>query len=299
MIRNLFAAFCSLALAAQTAAKSNNEPLQLKASSPWNVDYADDRCRLMRLFGEGDEKVFAIFDRYGTGERFRMTIAGKPVQTAKDNGEATVQFGPGENEQRLAFFKGSLGEYPALVFQSQIRVAPPSLAELTAIDKRKSDDWIELSPVGSEREGAIRNLTIGKPLRRSVIMNTGSMRKSFEALNTCVDNLMESWGIDVEKHKTLTRETKPEENPGDWVVSEDYPLNMLFAGQPAIVEFRLSVGIDGKPTACHIQSTTRPKAFDDAVCKSVMRRAHLIPALDREGKPIASFYRNTVSFRIP
>ena len=288
-----------LGLTTPVAAQSNREPLRLKASSPWNVDYATDRCRLMRKFGEGEELVFAIFDRYGPGERFRMTIAGKPLKTAVEEGEATVQFGPTESVQKLAFFKGNLGEYPALVFQSQTRVAPPSLLEMSAIDKRKDDEWIELSPVGPQREGAIRYMTIGKPLRRAVVMETGPMRKSFEALNTCVDNLMASWGIDVEKHKTLTREAKPAENPERWVVSADYPLKMLSAAQPAIVEFRLSVGIDGKPTACHIQSTTRPKEFDNAVCKSVMRRAQLDPALDSEGKPIASFYRNTVSFRIP
>ena len=297
MIRNLFAAFCSLALATQAAAKSNNEPLRLKASSPWNVDYADDRCRLMRKFGEGEELVFAIFDRYGPGEYFRMTIAGRPVKTAIENGEATFEFGPKEGEQKYAFNKGSLGEYPALVFLSQVRLAPPSLLELTAIEKRKNDEWIDLAPVTPEREGAIRNLTINRPLRRAVIMETGPMRKPLEALGKCIDNLMASWGVDVNKHKNLMRKAAPAEDPKRWVVSADYPLKMLAAGQPAIVEFRLSVGIDGKPTACHIQSSTRPKEFDNAVCKSVMRRAQLNPALDSEGKPIASYYRNTVRFQ--
>lgn len=125
------------------------------------------------------------------------------------------------------------------------------------------------------------------------------MHAPLAALGKCIDNLLTHWGIDVEKHKTLKREAKPAESPDRWVVTGDYPRKMLDAGQPAIVNFRLSVGADGVPTGCHIQSTTRPKEFDDAVCKSVMRRASFIPALDAEGKPLASYYRNTVRFQIP
>lgn len=299
MLKKFFTVFALISIATSSQAQSAKGPLQLKQTSAWNVDYADDRCRLMRQFGEGDDKVFAIFDRYGPGERFRITIAGKPVKTAVENGEATIKFGPVEGEQKLAFYKGNLGEYPALVFQSQARIAPPTPLEQSAIDQRKADEWIELASVGPERESAIRNLTITKPLRRTIIMETGPMRKPLEALGLCIDNLMASWGIDVEKHKLLTQPVKPLTSPGRWIVSTDYPVNMLSAGQPAIVEFRMSVGADGNPVSCHIQSTTRPKEFDKAVCGSLMERARFAPALDVEGKPLASFYRNSVRFALP
>ncbi len=281
------------------AAHAAQPPLRLKKSSAWNVDYAEDRCRLMRQFGEGEEKVYAIFDRYGPGERFRMTITGRPVRTSVQNGEATVQFGPDEREQQLAFYKGNLGDNPALVFQSQARVASASLEEQKQIENRRDDDWIDIAPVGREREAAIRELVIGKPLRRTVILETGPMRKPLETLDQCVDNLMASWGVDVEKHKQLSRPVQPLTPPGKWVVASDYPLKMLSVGQPAIVEFRMSVGADGTPVSCHIQSTTRPKEFDKAVCGSLMRRARFSPALDAQGQPLASYYQNTVRFALP
>lgn len=284
---------------ASSSAYAAQPPLQLKQTSPWNVDYADDRCRLMRQFGEGEEKVYAIFDRYGPGERFRMTIAGKPVRTSVQNGDANIQFGPTESEQQLAFYKGDLGEYPALVFHSQVRVAPPSAAEQALIDKRKNDEWIEIAPVDPVREAAIRTLTVGKPLRRTVILETGPMRKPLEALGKCIDNLMISWGVDVERHKMLSRTVEPLTSPVKWVVSSDYPVKMLSSGQPAIVEFRMSVSADGSPVSCHIQSTTRSKEFDKAVCGSLMKRARFSPALDADGKPLASYYRNTVRFALP
>lgn len=299
MYNNLFGALALIAISLPTSAQAAEPALELKQTSAWNVDYADDRCRLMRKFGSGKDEAFAIFDRYGPTDRFRMTLAGKPFKTFVENGEATVQFGPAEGEQQLKFYRGTLGEMPALVFRHQIRVAPPSATEQTAIDNAKNGVWVELAPVGPERVRAIKNLSVGKPLRQTVVLETGPMQKPFEALAKCVDDLMITWGIDVERHKTLSQSVRPLTSPGEWIVSKDYPMKMLSAGQPAIVEFRLSVDAEGKPASCHIQSTTRPKDFDKAVCDSLMRRARFAPALDADGKPIASYYRNTVNFALP
>lgn len=300
MRREILAAIAMIATASAASAQSGKEPLILKPVSSWHVDYADDRCRLGREFGEGEQQTYLFFDRYGPGEYFRLLLAGKEVKASSDKIEATVQFGPTEKEQRLHFFKGNLAKWPALVFTSQARIAPPSDAEASAIvNKNKDDGWVDLAPISPERQKAVKYITVGKPLRRQITLQTGSMRAPLVALDKCIDNLMTTWGIDVEKHRTLSRELTPHQSPANWVISKDYPLNMLSAGQPAIVEFRLSVGPDGIPTACHIQSTTRPKEFDDAVCKSVMRRARFAPALDAQGKPLASYYRNSVRFHIP
>jgi hypothetical protein len=299
MTAKLLAAFSMIAISVTATVQAAKPPLHLKQTSPWNVDYADDRCRLMRKFGEGDEEVYAVFDRFGPGEQFRLTLAGKIFKTSLEKGKAAVMFGPAEEEQQLNFSSGSFGEFPAFLFDSQARLAPLTASEQAAIDKSGGEAWIDLTPVGPAREAAIRNLTVNKPLRQALILETGSMRKPLEALGKCVDNLMTIWGIDVEKHKSLTQRVKPLTSPGKWVVSQDYPAKMLSAGQPAIVEFRLSVGADGKPVSCHIQLTTRPKEFDAAVCGSLMKRARFKPALDADGKPLASYYRNTVRFALP
>jgi Gram-negative bacterial TonB protein C-terminal len=299
MISRLLASLAVVAAPSPAFAQSVREPLVLKPTSPWHVDYADDRCRLARQFGEGEEQVYVFFDRYGPTEYFRLTVAGKPVKTSAEKADATVQFGPSEAEQKILFFNGNLGKMPALIFAGSMRVAPATAVEFAAATKSDDDEWIEFETISAERQKAIRYLAVGKPLRRAVTLETGSMRAPFLALDKCIDNLMTTWGIDTEKHRTLTRKTKPQQSPNKWVVSSDYPLNMLASGQSAIVEFRLSVGADGVPSACYIQSTTRPKEFDNAVCKSVMRRARFDPALDAAGKPLASYYRNTVRFQLP
>ena len=52
----------------------------------------------------------------------------------------------------------------------------------------------------------------------------------------------------------------------------------------------------GKPSACHIQQSASPPEFSKAVCDAMMRRAHFEPALDKDGKPVASYYRSSVIF---
>jgi hypothetical protein len=293
-----FTAIALCALMISTQVQAAKEPLRLKQTSQWNVDYADERCRLIRKFGEGEEQVYLLFDQFGPGEHFRMTLAGKPVKTSIVDGEVTIQFGPAEAEQKVGFYKGDLGKEPALLLQAQTRLAAPTPAEQAAIDKAPKGEWVELAPIAPERQSAIRTLTIGKPLRRAVVLETGPMRKPMEAMSTCIDSMLASWGIDVERHKKLTRAVEPASSPGDWVISRDYPVKMLSAGQPAIVEFRLSVDAQGNPTSCFIQLTSRPKEFDKAVCGALMKRARFIPALDEAGEPIASYYRNTVHFKI-
>ena len=288
--------FVALAMPAPAAPPA---PLILKPTSAWQIDYADERCRLGRQFGEGKQTVLLIMDRFGPSEYFRLTIAGQVVKTFVEKGDADIQFGPSEEEQQLAFLKGNLGKEPALIFSGSMRIAPPSATELLAIKNREKTEGGVVEPISDDRQKAVRHLRVSKPLRKPVMLETGSMRAPLAALDTCIENLLTSWGLDVERHKTLSRTVTPLKSPDKWIMPSDYPNEMLSAGQPALVSFRLSIGPDGVPADCHIQATTRPKEFDNAVCKSVMRRARFFPALDAQGQPLASYYQNNVYFRIP
>lgn len=293
--------FLTIALFAMpnTAIAAKPEPLTLKPSSAWHVDYAEDRCRLGRQFGVGEQQTLLFMDRYGPEEYFRLTVSGKLIEASSAAPKAKIQFGPSEAEQELEFLLGNLGNKPAFVFVNRARVAPPSASELDAINRQPEQAWAAVQPISDDRKKAIKFFRVGKPLGTEVILETGSMRAPLAALDSCIDNLLTTWGIDVAKHKTLMRPVKSLSPPEKWVVSSDYPMKMLMKGQPAIVEFRLNVSPDGTPVSCHIQSTTRPKEFDEAVCGSLMKRARFAPALDAEAKPMASYYRNTVRFAIP
>jgi hypothetical protein len=66
MIHWCIAAFAgALPLAAASAATAQ-ETLALGPSSDWILDYADERCMLFRVFGEGREEVRLRIDSYGS-----------------------------------------------------------------------------------------------------------------------------------------------------------------------------------------------------------------------------------------
>ena len=193
--------FVALAIPAP-AAVAAPAPLILKPTSAWQVDYGDEKCRLVRQFGEGKQTAFLFMDLYGPNEYFQLTIAGKFVPTSVQKGDANIQFGPIEKEQKFAFVRGTIGKEPALLFSKSGRIAPPNAAELSAIKDRSDDEWINLQPISEDRKKAVKYLRIGKPLRKPVTLETGSLRGPLAALDRCVENLVASWGVDVEKHKT-------------------------------------------------------------------------------------------------
>lgn len=295
---SIFILLAALTLPGTVAAK---EPLRLKPSSKWNIHYADDSCRMGRSFGAGDEKIVLIADRYQPGGDLRLSFVGKPTHTRLNEGYVEVKFGPAEAEQKVSFYPGLLADKtPTLILQHGVRIVPypPEVLKAyeAAVKAKKYDfDWPEIAP---EREAAVTYIEVKRSVGQPFILETGSLGAPLAALEKCTDELLDHWGIDVAKHASLSRPVRAKSNPGNWMKSDDYPSEMLRLGKRAIVHFRLNVDVAGKATACHIQQSTRPKAFDDAVCKAIMRNARFEPALDADGKPVASYWLNSVVFHI-
>ncbi|WP_420607588.1 energy transducer TonB [Novosphingopyxis sp.] len=285
-----------------TAAMAEKETLVLQPSSKWQVDYADDSCRLARQFGEGEQTSVLILDRYEPGDSFTMIVSGKPFGGTVNGDKAHLRFGPAEEEKDGYFASGDLNDQPAMIFAS---TSIGKLAEIKTVSSKaakKSDDETAIAKrdgISDEREEAVRFLQIDAYGFPPVLLETGSLGAPMKALRTCVDELMSHWGVDVERIKTATRMPMPIGNVGRWVTSSDYPKDLLRKGAQGLVNFRLSIDEKGKVTDCHIQASTRPQGFDDAVCEAISKRARFKPALDAEGKPLASYWISRVRFEIP
>ncbi len=279
------------------AQAQDDDALRLKPSSKWVMHHADDSCRLMRIFGEGKNKVAFYIERYEPGDYFVMLAAGRPFKSVSRSEHAFVRFGETHQETRLNFAPGSLADYePAMIFQS-------TWFDARSVDgkpARKPGDRRDIfsQTYAPEAETAIDWISIRRPRKEAVVLETGSMGSPMEAMRHCTDQLLTGWGIDLEKHRNLAQAVKPTGSPGDWVRASDYPSQLLRAGQQGIVRFRLSVGADGVPTDCHIQQSTRPEGFDRAVCAALMRKARFEPARTKSSEAIASYWRSTVRFAI-
>lgn len=285
----------ALLLVAVPSLAAEKAPVELTPTTPWNVHYADDYCRLARFFGADKQRVILSIEQGSPGDAFRMTLAGPMMDGLQVKGDASIAFG-NLGEQKVPFFPGSLSDgTPAWISGDTIRIRPYSAADEAFTAK---NGYYPSSPISEDDQAAATSLLIGRPLRNPLRLKTGSMKAVFAAMSKCTDELLDHWGIDVARHRERSRSVMPVSNPAKWMKSSDYPSEMLGKGQPGIVRFRLSVGADGKPTACHIQRSTNAKGFDNVVCNGLMRRARFEPALDKEGQPLASYYVNAVQFQV-
>ena len=284
-----------LVLALGTAQAAPKPPLMLAASSKWNLDYAEDSCRIIRKFGNDDDETTLIIERFSPGDSFSLLVAGKPLASGRFKWgqvtKTTVRFGLSEAEQELTVAPASLGDAPGFL------VSGVTFAELPD-EIADEEPAVYHARIAPEREAAVRELSVSGPFRRDLVLQTGSMGPPMAALRNCIGELLTHWGMDLPRYENRSRDVKPLNNPGRWLVSSDYPREMLSTGQQGLVSFRLMVGPEGKPLSCHIQRSTRPQEFDDAVCRGLMRRAQFNPALDVEGKPMLAFFQSSVRFQM-
>ena len=286
-------------------AEDDKAPLVLEPASPWHVNYADDSCRLARTFGKEDDESIFYIERHEPGDRFFMLVAGSPFERSRE-GKVDFAFGPGGRESENAGRLGTFGKYEPAIILDNMALLPLS-HDKESYDARKivnseeatADTNLFEQELTPEQEATIEWLEVRRNRGRPVRLALGSMGDSMKAMRTCTDELLTHWGIDVEEHRKLTKAVVPKGNAGRWMTSSDYPVGLLDRGTEGIVKFRLSVDVDGNPTACQTLKSTRPVGFDDVVCQKLMRRAQFEPALGENGQPIASFWRSAVRFAMP
>jgi hypothetical protein len=122
-----------------------------------------------------------------------------------------------------------------------------------------------------------------------VMLDTGPLNKAFAELRKCTADLVKSWGLDPAEQVTLSRRPELKGSLSDWVRPGDLPSDVLLSGRQSGVNFRLIVGPDGKLIKCEIQRGQGNGEFE-RVCNALMHRAAFEPALNAEGKPVASYF---------
>jgi len=286
------------------SAAAPSSTIEIAPTSDWTVNYANDSCRLSRTFGEGENAMSLSFDRFEPGDDFMLTVGG--YRLAGHKGDRTsLRFGPGVHGEIDGLDEAYLSDLTPALYVTSARLhdmpaaklgaqeAPSGLARETAARMTRTQHQID--PAVEDSIASLDVIAKGKP---SLRLKLGSLGKPMAALRTCTDDLLANWGIDLAAHRGLTRPAIPVGSPGDWLTSSDYPDEPLMARQPGLVQVRLSVGVDGKPTDCFIQQSTRGAGFATTVCQALMRRGRFEPALGADGKPIASYWRTSVRFDI-
>ena len=258
--------------------------------SPWNLDGTDSGCALRRTFGTDEPPLYLEMRRFAPGDGFLLIVTGKQLSSIGRSTKLKVRYGqlPGHDEP----IRFSLG---GTTYQKN--KAP--IATIFA-----SSDLGQPSPnrIGDTMTPIIEAQATNVALEwrdKRIVMQTGPLDKPFAIMRKCTDSLLETWGLDVEVQRTLARRVAAI-NQARWAseIQKVYPSDLAGMGQQARVNIIMMVDEKGKPTGCKVLSSYNNARFDTLACKGMMENAEFIPALDRAGNPVASYYTTAVNYSV-
>jgi hypothetical protein len=299
----------SLALLLQSAPVHAADELRVLAPvSDWTLDFADERCSLIREFADGDRKVRLQIDSYGPVLGYRVMISGDLVAGT----EFRVAYSPDTRERDpLQMILGKFDGENAVSFgPAFLPVLPPADPKPLAAEQTPGSPREAVLP-GTEFERSVTHMTVSFRLRKPFRLDTGSMAAPFAAMHRCVDDLIASWGIDPAQHRARTRppvlvlDELPEgykqvtvdlrdDRPG-YTEREHQAIARALARERAwpvtragyVAPVRVMVDAAGKSTACVVQIPSASAESRQSLCQQFAGPYQ--PALDAEGRPMASF----------
>lgn len=275
------------AAAAPAATVTSAPPVQtvLTQSGPWFVDYAATSCKLRRPFGTDHQRVWVEFQQRAPRAEYHMMLYGPGIGALGASAPLEFRLGDG--------YLIKANGWTAATTLNGIKLMRFYLGDPETDGRSRAASYLAYQAPGALAGATYLEI---KTSKADLKFTSGAIQAAITGLNGCVDDLVRGWGLDPAVQRTLSRQPMPLGEPGKWLTSNDFPERELEEGRGGIVEFRLIVSAAGEPTGCTVQSGLAYAGFDQATCGAVMRRAHFSPALDAQGKPVASYYSSVVSF---
>ena len=97
----------------------------------------------------------------------------------------------------------------------------------------------------------------------------------------------------------IARSAAPVASPGTWIRSGDYPADAIRAGKSGRVVVDLAVDDHGRVTACRLHVSSDTPSLDATTCRIMIERAAFTPAIDLQGRPIATTFTLPVRWVLP
>lgn len=90
------------------------------------------------------------------------------------------------------------------------------------------------------------------------------------------------------------------DNQGSWArrIQENYPARAIRDEIEGRVGVRVTIGANGRVTACSVTSSSGSSVLDDAACEGMQRYARYNPALDDAGNPTTGSASTTVVYQL-
>lgn len=231
------------------------DPAVLQPSAKWLVDYQTDKCLVSRSFGPATAPVgFGIKPAivFGSGRASLYVVVPEAKDGAVHRGEAKITLLPSGRTFKELYVSA--------------RTKTGTMRGYEIVGDR------DLMSAFGESSG----LTVSAgPIKYT--LETGKMTGVFSALDACNASLLKSWGVDPDARAEVLNDA----NPGKWFTDNDYPAGARSQGEQGRVTIVVTVGADGRPTACRVTVSSVHPDLDKATCDIAVKRGRYAP---RAGK---------------
>lgn len=238
-------------------AAMQSDAAQLASVQPgrWTIDYGRVSCTLARRISGDNSAILALNAPLGTEPGEFVLLDGGAGLDPRLTGDLELGFGSGA---------------PVAVRATSEQRNGRAVVKLTPVP----DDFLARM-AGAGRIAVTRN---GEEL---LAFAPPDARAGVEALTRCNEDLLQGWGVDVPARRALSRFARMRDN--EWA-------SRVMPGANTYLVFVAQISERGRATDCRVVVSSRNPRMDRAVCSSLRNNARFEPALDGQGRPVASQY---------
>ena len=284
-------------------------PVRLEPTSKWVLDYANDSCRLVRVFGQDGTMTKLMFEGVAPDE-MTMLVVGGTLHSGLGGANVKARFLPGTGEPFIGAAADAEHGSMGAAFWYSIPLTPNWKSDADQLVYRKNHkdrsirQVIDLEERKADRErrtALAKNtmeLSVTPSIGRTMTLQTGSLEKPIAMFDECERDLLRQWGVNPDIEQKVV---KPVWAPNvmSWYRNEDYPTEALMRGEQSTVNVRLAVDSSGKVTKCASISAYSAPSINKVVCDVYLKRARFSPAELADGTKVASYYSANIRFVIP
>src|SRR6478735_837265 len=260
------------------AAQAQAAEVVFRPAGQWTADYGDDYCRLVRNFTDGTRQFSLALERLQPGDRVRMIVVGEGMRPFRGAEQIAYAFQPTGASGKARYVRSDTPDGKQFVSFDPVTLAqqPPFTPPAPGTPPPPPPLYNRAHELETAR--GITGFVLTEGLISPVRVETGSLGAPVAALQTCIDDLIGSWGLDAEKYKTMTAMPIPNPNPDGVLPQGTIPFDEFSKFRGGANQVRLLIGTDGKVTSCAIYSPSLSQALNDRICSLAKERASFQPA---------------------
>lgn len=296
MLTRIAAAALAAAPAAQVQAQQETV---FKPAGSWTADYGDDYCRLIRSFTDGTRTFSLALERLQPGADVRLIVVGEGMRPFRGADQIAYQFLPSGSSGKARYVRSDTADGKQFLSFDPVTLAPRPAFAPPPPGTPPAPPPVYSRADEQTAARAINGFVLTEGLMAPVRVETGPLGAAVGALQACADDLLGVWGLDAEKHKTMTAAAMLNPNPDGVLPQGTVPFGEFDKLGGGANQVRLLIGADGKVTACSIYSPSLSQSLNDRICSLAKERATFQPAKDAAGQAMASVWMGSPLFLGP